>query len=115
MVTTTAADILGLRDGEGSIEDGGVADLVAVKDCGQSPAEAVTDLRPELVILGGRIKLASNFLAQSALGSFVHGFQRISIDSECAGVIDSDVKQLLMDVESRTGSPCRLAGRAVAS
>ena len=41
LVTTNAARILRLSAGQGVIRGGGVADLVAVADTGQTPAEAV--------------------------------------------------------------------------
>ena len=42
MVTSRAAVIFRLRDGEGTIQEGGVADLIAVRDEGQTPAEMRT-------------------------------------------------------------------------
>ena len=59
MVTSAAASILRLRDGRGWIRQGGAADLVAVADRGQTPAEAILDLQPRLVIVNGRIRLAA--------------------------------------------------------
>ena len=55
MVTTVAARILRLEGGEGALREGGVADLVAVADTGGTPAEALHAMRPELVVVGGKI------------------------------------------------------------
>lgn len=63
MVTTDAARVLRLRDGEGTICDGGIADLLIVPDRGQTPAAALLESRPEMVIVGGRIRLLSAALA----------------------------------------------------
>ncbi len=43
MVTTQAARILHLNRGEGEIREGGVADLLALPDSGQCPAEALQE------------------------------------------------------------------------
>ena len=63
MVTTDAARVLRLRNGEGTIREGGIADVLIVPDRGQTPAAAVMESRPELVIVGGRIRLLSMALA----------------------------------------------------
>ncbi len=59
MVTTRPARLLRLRDGQGEIGENGVADLVAVRDRGQTPAEALEAMTPEMVIVGGVIRLIS--------------------------------------------------------
>ncbi len=46
--------MLRLNAGQGTIRERGVADLVAVADTGQTPAEALADLKPELVLLAER-------------------------------------------------------------
>jgi cytosine/adenosine deaminase-related metal-dependent hydrolase len=59
MVTAEAARVLRLHDGQGYIREGGVADLIAVVDWGQSPAAALEQLPLEMVMVAGRVKLAS--------------------------------------------------------
>jgi cytosine/adenosine deaminase-related metal-dependent hydrolase len=59
MVTTRSARVLRLNDGEGTIREGGVADLVIVEDHGRSPAEALQRMRPEIVMVRGEIRLVS--------------------------------------------------------
>jgi adenine deaminase len=51
MVTSDAAAVLRLGSGQGSLSAGSVADIVAVRDVGQSPAEAILDLKPEFVMV----------------------------------------------------------------
>jgi hypothetical protein len=70
LVTANAASILRLNAGQGTIREGGVADLVAVADTGQTPAEALANLRPELVMVRGRVMLASNRFAADACPRF---------------------------------------------
>ena len=67
MVTSIAARILRLGNGEGSLSKGGVGDVLLIPDHGQSPCEsllraAAADV--EAVLVEGRIKLVS----QDAVG-----------------------------------------------
>ena len=55
VVTSEAAKVLRLSDGEGEIRVGGVADLIVVRDTGGSPAQvSMGTRRVEMVIVGGR-------------------------------------------------------------
>ncbi len=61
-ITTSAAAILHLRQGEGSIAPGAPADLVALRDRGLTPAETLvtaTLADIELVLIAGNVQLAS--------------------------------------------------------
>jgi cytosine/adenosine deaminase-related metal-dependent hydrolase len=63
LVTSQAAQLLRLREGQGRLRPGGVADIVAVRDRDRSPAETLTNLSyrdVELVLIGGRVHLASD-------------------------------------------------------
>ncbi|MCU1322816.1 MAG: putative methyltransferase [Acidobacteriaceae bacterium] len=65
LVTTSAADILQLKHGEGRIVTGRRADLIAVRNHHASPAQTLRQLTAadiELVLLGGRVQLASETL-----------------------------------------------------
>jgi len=104
MVTSEAAAIL---------KQSAVNDLIAVRDEGQTPAESLLKLTPELVVVDGRIKLISERLAVGCPPPLIRGFQRICVASHSVGLIDAGVKQLLAEVESRIGAPCSLAGRPV--
>ena len=62
MVTNAPATILRLHKREGALQPGGLADVVLVKDTGKQPADTLSILTMrdlELVIIGGRIQLAS--------------------------------------------------------
>lgn len=69
-VTTNPAKALRLTEGQGAIRERGMADLVVVRDKGQTPAEALHDLRPELILVGGRVMLASERFAERVNGDF---------------------------------------------
>lgn len=65
MVTTAPADILHLHDGQGRIEEFGVADLIAVRSRHATPAGAlsnITFIDVELVLLAGVVQMASPHL-----------------------------------------------------
>jgi cytosine/adenosine deaminase-related metal-dependent hydrolase/ubiquinone/menaquinone biosynthesis C-methylase UbiE len=65
MVTSNPAEMLHLSDGRGRIAESGVADLIAVRDRHDTPARAISELTfgdVELVLLGGRIQMASPHL-----------------------------------------------------
>jgi cytosine/adenosine deaminase-related metal-dependent hydrolase len=63
MVTTTAAKVLRLAGGEGTIREGGVADLLVFRDEGLAPAATLFRQRPEAVFIGGKLQLASENVA----------------------------------------------------
>ncbi len=113
MVTKEAARILKLDSGEGEIRAGGVADLVIVADREQTPAEAIADMRPELVMVGGRAPLLSeNMALRTGLGG---GFQSIEIEDRGRWLVDVDVRRLAAAARSALGGEFRLAGRKVAA
>ncbi|WP_263384158.1 methyltransferase domain-containing protein [Granulicella arctica] len=62
LVTENPSAILHLHKGEGTILPGGRADLIAVRDTHQTPAQTIANLTladVELVLLGGRVHAAS--------------------------------------------------------
>ncbi len=115
MITSQAAAVLGLRVGEGTLREDGVADLVAVRNTGQTPAEAILDLHPELVIVGGQIRLMSQRFADLASGFRTEHFRRIVLERRGSWWIDADVPALLRTAADAIGPECRLAGRLVTS
>ncbi len=62
MVTRDAARIMRLPDGQGTLAQGGIADLLVVKDSGLTPAATLLKLHSgdmEIIFAGGKPKLAS--------------------------------------------------------
>jgi len=113
MVTTVAARILRLEGGEGALREGGVADLVAVADTGGTPAAALHAMRPELVVVGGKIKLISERLAARLPSASRRGLESIHVEGRGEYLVKSKVSQLYAATKSILGTDFKLAGRAV--
>jgi cytosine/adenosine deaminase-related metal-dependent hydrolase len=113
MVTSDAAAMLRLGRGEGSLRAGGVADIVAVRDEGQSPAEALLNLNPEFVMVGGRFRMLSENTAAGPLGAFADAFYPIRIASRDRCLIDADVAALYREAARVIGTNVMLSGRAI--
>jgi cytosine/adenosine deaminase-related metal-dependent hydrolase len=115
MVTTEPARIFKLPLGFGEICDGGVADLLVMRDTGQTPAATLAESYPELVFVGGRTKLVSHKVASRCPPSIVNSLQPLKVQGRGQYLIDHDVSTLLRDTErALQGSP-RLAGKAIAA
>lgn len=83
MVTTKPAAILRLQNGEGRLAPDARADIIAVRDTGLSPAETLSALtfnRIELVLLAGRIQLASSSIYEHLSPKLQHGLQLLEVD-----------------------------------
>lgn len=113
MVTDEAARILRLN--AGAIRESGAADVVIVRDRGQTPAEALPGLRPEAVLIGGRIKLISEALADRFAPHLPQELQTLEIRDRGRWLIDCDVTTLFGAVKAVLGPDIRLAGREVAA
>ena len=118
MVTETAAKILRLGDGEGSIREGGVADLLAVRDGGASPGETLIrttneDLR--LVMTAGRVKLLSVSVAEGLNSERASRLYPVSVEGHGKFLVAVDVETLARTTVAAVGSDSvtRLAGRRV--
>jgi cytosine/adenosine deaminase-related metal-dependent hydrolase len=118
MVTTEAAGIFNLKDGEGKLVQGGVADIFVVRDGGLSPAATLLSLQRRamrLVMVAGEIKLVSGRMAPRLPTSVVRQLQTLMLKDKgeyCTFLVSADVPQLLSQAESIVG-PVRLAGRRV--
>jgi cytosine/adenosine deaminase-related metal-dependent hydrolase len=113
MVTTAAARILRLNRGEGRIVEGGVADLVAVSSESDKPSAALLKMNPELVLLGGRIKLLSRRLADQLPRRRKLGLEPISVEGRGDYLVDARVSDLYACVTSNLEADFRLAGKRV--
>jgi cytosine/adenosine deaminase-related metal-dependent hydrolase/ubiquinone/menaquinone biosynthesis C-methylase UbiE len=83
MVTTEPAKILRLSDGEGAIREAAVADIIAVRELGLSPAATVAQLtfdQVEMVMLGGRVQLASSSIYERLPPESREGMQALEVD-----------------------------------
>jgi cytosine/adenosine deaminase-related metal-dependent hydrolase len=82
-VTQQATRLVDLKNGEGVFRPGGVADLIAVRDTGRTPAETLTGLsyrEVQLVLLGGRVQLVSLELRKRLPPGICEGLKPLSIE-----------------------------------
>ncbi len=83
MATSSAAGMLRLRDGEGCIRQGAIADIIAVRNRGLSPAATLTQLtfeQVEMVLLGGQVQLASSSIYTRMSPALREGMQAIEVE-----------------------------------
>ncbi len=116
MVTKAPAAILRLRDSEGSISESGFADLIAVRDTGQDPAETLQALSAndvEFVMIRGRVQLASDAILERLPPSETQGLEPISINGSIRW-LRAPVKALLQKTEEVLGhGEVRLGSRKI--
>ena len=115
MVSGLAADLLRLTDGEGTISIGKAADLLAIKDTGKSPAEALVVARPgqiELVLKDGRPNLLSPMFAQRWLAAHLQGLESLTVDG-VTRLVRAPVRCLFEETAKHLGSRFKLAGKEV--
>jgi cytosine/adenosine deaminase-related metal-dependent hydrolase len=110
LVTTNAARILHLNAGRGTIRERGVADVVAVVDEGQTPAAALHDLHPELVMVRGQVMLLSDRFASRTIASGLHA---IHVEERGRYLVRADIPALYAAAARVLGPEIRLAGRRV--
>lgn len=113
MVTDRAARILRLARGEGEIRDNGLADLLVVADSGQTPAQALQEFSPDLVILAGRIQLVSARLASKIDPTLTRHLHKIEVEGRGCWLANVNVSRLVAATEPVLGPDFRLAGRRV--
>ena len=115
MVTARPANVLRLRNGEGHLRSGSVADLVAVKHKGLSPAETIAQLtydQVELVLLSGRVQLASAALYLRLPESLKAGLQPLTIDGHVRW-LRAPIDNLLAEARKVIGRDIRIGGKRV--
>jgi hypothetical protein len=114
MVTTRAASILRLPKASGEIQEHGPADLIAVADHGQSPADALNNLVPDLIMMGSRIRLLSRRLSMMRdLQRHIAGMLRISVQPSGEWFVDVNVLLLHSATARVLGPTFHQAGKCV--
>jgi ubiquinone/menaquinone biosynthesis C-methylase UbiE len=106
MVTTQPASILRLHHGEGTLKPGASADVIALLDTGAAPAEVIANASfrdIDLVLLSGRIQLASPAIFKRLSTRQQYGLQPIDIDGHIRW-LRAPVDQLLSEAEAVLGS-----------
>jgi hypothetical protein len=110
MVTEQSARILHLN--VGSLRDG-EADLIAVRDCGETPAETLLRLDLQMVMIAGGIKLISPPLASQLPPDAWRGLHRLTVEGRGTYMVQADVPSLYEDAARALGSDIRLGGKRV--
>jgi cytosine/adenosine deaminase-related metal-dependent hydrolase len=115
MVTSKSASVLRLRNGEGNLRPGAVADLIAVHDKSLTPAQTVAQLtfdQIDLVILGGRVQLASASLYERLPKLHRDGLQPLVIEGHRRW-LRAPISNLLLLARKSIGRDLRLGGKKV--
>ena len=115
MITAAPAEILRLTCGEGSIVESGVGDGIAIRDTGATPLERLDSLSSddvELVVIGGRVQLASDAMLQRLPPSLVEGLEPLSLGPQVRW-LRAPIGELLRSAEEVLGEGgVRLGGKA---
>jgi cytosine/adenosine deaminase-related metal-dependent hydrolase/ubiquinone/menaquinone biosynthesis C-methylase UbiE len=114
-VTRQSARLLHLQNGEGNLRINGCADLIAVRDTGLSPAETLLTLSHrdvELVLVGGRVQLASDELMQRLPECARPGLQSLATEG-CVRWIRAPLKRMFEEAWAQLGEEIYLGGKRV--
>jgi cytosine/adenosine deaminase-related metal-dependent hydrolase len=114
LVTSNPARALRLNAGEGGIRERGRADLIAVRDRGQTPCEALADLPPELVLKGGEpVMMAERF--RQRMRSPATRMHSLGVESRGRFLMSPAVPDLCSITSMVLGDDIRLAGKLVSA
>ena len=104
-----------LRDGEGTIRPDATADLIAVRDRGLSPAETLANLTAndiELVVVRGRVQVASEAIMSTLSPDDSSGLQPLQIGSDLRW-IRAPLGRLFHEAERVLGCELKIGGKRV--
>jgi hypothetical protein len=115
MVTESAAAVLRLSEGEGRAQVGSVANLIAVREQDNTPAEVLVqaDLSQiELVMLAGKPQLISAEMVLRWPQASLEGFEWISVGGT-RRMVRAPIGRLFDEVSRCLPFPVRLAGKEI--
>ena len=115
MLFARAAHAFRLSDGEGGLRPNGTVDLIAVRDCGLSPAETLASLTMsdvEMVMVRGRVQLASDEVLRRLPHGISAGLEPLEIDSTLRW-IRARLARLFREAERVLGPEIKLGGKRV--
>jgi cytosine/adenosine deaminase-related metal-dependent hydrolase/SAM-dependent methyltransferase len=115
MVTTSAAQVLRMRSGEGTLRADAPADFFAVADRGESPAETLAKLSFEnvkLVVIGGEVRLAAPELLDRLDATMTAGLEPVRIDGHVRWV-RQEVLRLFAEARKHLKGEIRMGGKRV--
>jgi cytosine/adenosine deaminase-related metal-dependent hydrolase/ubiquinone/menaquinone biosynthesis C-methylase UbiE len=110
-----AAELLRLKNGEGTLRVGAPADLIAVRDTGTSPAATLATLAHsgvELVLLGGCVQLASEEVIKRLPPAATQGLQPLCVEGAVRW-IRAPLRWLFAQTIPHLGDEIRLGGKRV--
>jgi cytosine/adenosine deaminase-related metal-dependent hydrolase len=116
MATRSAAEILRLGMGEGSIVESGVGDVIAIADSGACVRERMKTIGwedIELVVIGGCVQLASPSMLKRIPRLFMDGLEAVAVDGTFRWV-RAPIQEMLHRAEAVLGEgSVRLGGRPI--
>jgi hypothetical protein len=115
MVTSVPARMFRLPTGFGQICQGGPADLLIVRDSGQTPGTTLLNAYPELVIVRGRVQLASAEFARRCPARIVKSLQPLDMEGRGRYLVSENISFLLSETKQALRQNPRLAGKAIAA
>lgn len=115
MVTSVAARVFKLPHGFGQVCHGGPADLLIMRDRGSTPAVTLLENFPQLVIVGGRVQLASVEIAPLCPSDLLEPLRPIYVEGRGRYLVCGDIVSLIEESKRALQEPPRLAGKAVAA
>jgi cytosine/adenosine deaminase-related metal-dependent hydrolase/ubiquinone/menaquinone biosynthesis C-methylase UbiE len=113
--TRQPARLLRLADGQGALRAQGIADLIAVRDRQRNPADTLAAMSfrdVELVLLGGRVQLASPEILRRLPADTRVGLQPMVIE-ETVRWIRAPLDWLFRETKKHLGDAIALSGKSV--
>jgi cytosine/adenosine deaminase-related metal-dependent hydrolase len=117
MVTDAAASILRLKEGEGMLKPGSIANLTAIPWSSVTPADALAQLDVQqirLVLISGQLHLAADEMMARCHGLHREDLEAIEIDGVRRWV-RAPVHWLLSETSTHLGNEIRLAGMRISA
>lgn len=115
MVTDLAADVLRLRNGEGSLRRGAPADLLVLNDTGKSPSKILVEAGADqigLVLKNGEVNLLSSDVSRKWPEAFKAGLEPLNVQG-VPRLVRAPLKWLFDETRKHLGSGFRVSGREV--
>jgi hypothetical protein len=113
LVTTRAAEVLRLADGEGQIRPGSIADFVAIPDRGLDPCEALVETSYDkigMVVVHGVPRLLCEELAVQM--AHTRDFQKLSVEG-VVRLVRATVSDWIKEARASLGPSIYLAHREI--
>ena len=117
MVTESAARMLRLNDGEGRVQPGSAANLVAIPWNNELPADAVVKMnmaQVEMVLISGELRLASLKMVMRWPSLLCEGLEWISVGG-LERCVRAPVSWLLSETNRHLSGAIHLAGRRISA